>query len=218
MVFAVADLNGDIVGLFRMPDATVFSIDVAVAKARNVAYYNSSLLVAADKPNDPIDPTTTPNLTAYTSRTFRYLASSRYPTGTAVGIPPGAFSSLLAAGINSANAENLTTAMPFSAYSTNTTPELMFDSFNVGRNFRDPRIAGSPNQNGVVFFPGSSGLYSGNTLLGGLGVSGDGVDQDDVVTTAASLAYAAPPALRADMYFIRNVRLPYSKFNRNPLL
>src|SRR5207247_520897 len=39
MVFAVTDRNGAIVGLYRMPDATVFSIDVAVAKARNVNYY-----------------------------------------------------------------------------------------------------------------------------------------------------------------------------------
>ena len=39
MVFAVTDTTGEVLGLFRMPDATVFSIDVAVAKARNVAYY-----------------------------------------------------------------------------------------------------------------------------------------------------------------------------------
>ena len=39
MVIAVADKNGNVLGLYRMPDATVFSIDVAVAKARNTAYY-----------------------------------------------------------------------------------------------------------------------------------------------------------------------------------
>src|SRR5439155_1752866 len=35
MVIAVSDLQGTIRGLFRMPDSTIFSIDVAVAKARN---------------------------------------------------------------------------------------------------------------------------------------------------------------------------------------
>src|SRR5262249_14267167 len=40
MVFAVSDENGNILGLYRMPDATYFSIAVAVAKARNVAYYD----------------------------------------------------------------------------------------------------------------------------------------------------------------------------------
>ena len=39
MVFAVDRHGRGILGLYRMPDATVFSIDVAVAKARNVAYY-----------------------------------------------------------------------------------------------------------------------------------------------------------------------------------
>ncbi|HKB02443.1 MAG TPA: hypothetical protein VKD90_09490, partial [Gemmataceae bacterium] len=50
MVFAVTDRMGEVVGLYRMPDATVFSIDVAVAKARNVAYYaNAGLLQPIDR-------------------------------------------------------------------------------------------------------------------------------------------------------------------------
>jgi uncharacterized protein GlcG (DUF336 family) len=40
MVIAITDLRGAILGLFRMPDATVFSIDVAVAKARNMVFFN----------------------------------------------------------------------------------------------------------------------------------------------------------------------------------
>jgi hypothetical protein len=42
------------------------------------------------------------------------------------------------------------------------------------------------------------------------------VDQDDVVTFAASLGFQAPDALRADQYFFQGVRLPYQKFLRNP--
>ena len=41
MVIAVSSVEGEVLGLFRMPDATVFSIDVAVTKARNVAYFSS---------------------------------------------------------------------------------------------------------------------------------------------------------------------------------
>jgi uncharacterized protein GlcG (DUF336 family) len=37
----------------------------------------------------------------------------------------------------------------------------------------------NPNQNGVVSFPGSVPLYKNGVLVGGLGISGDGVDQDD---------------------------------------
>src|SRR5580700_1496128 len=42
MVIAVADLDGTIIGLRRMQDSTVFSIDVAASKARNMVYFNSS--------------------------------------------------------------------------------------------------------------------------------------------------------------------------------
>ena len=37
---SVADLDGNIVGLYRMPDSTMFSVDVAVAKSRNVIYFS----------------------------------------------------------------------------------------------------------------------------------------------------------------------------------
>ena len=41
MVIAVTDLDGSLLALNRMPDATIFSIDVAVSKARNMMYFNS---------------------------------------------------------------------------------------------------------------------------------------------------------------------------------
>src|SRR5207237_1891788 len=78
MVFAVSDLDGNILGLYRMPDATIFSIDVAVAKARNEAYYaNGGRLQPADQvPGVPPG-------AALTSRTFRFLAEPRFPEGIA---------------------------------------------------------------------------------------------------------------------------------------
>ena len=55
MVIAVADTAGNVLGLFRMPDATFFSIDVAVAKARNTAYYaDAAALQNADKVDDDL--------------------------------------------------------------------------------------------------------------------------------------------------------------------
>jgi len=84
------------------------------------------------------------------------------------------------------------------------------------------------NLSGIVFFPGSLPLYRNGVLVGGLGVSGDGVDQDDFVTAGAVNAacgaggpcgvpdFQAPANIRADQVVIRNVRLPYLKFPRNP--
>jgi hypothetical protein len=60
-------------------------------------------------------------------------------------------------------------------------------------------------------------VYKGGALAGGFGVSGDGVDQDDVTTAAGQVGFEVPDdLLRADEVFVRGVRLPYQKFNRNP--
>jgi hypothetical protein len=74
----------------------------------------------------------------------------------------------------------------------------------------------NPNQNGVVFFPGSVPLYRNNVLVGALGISGDGVEQDDFVSDGGSVGFQAPVAIRADQIFVNGVRLPYLKFPRNP--
>ncbi len=214
MVFSVADRAGNVLGLYRMPDATVFSIDVAVAKARNTAYYAEDDLAPADRVDDDDNGVADlPDGAALTNRTFRFLSEPRYPSGVD-GSVPGAFSSLRDPGINPTTAENLGPPLPASVYSTDTTSVLGFDAFNPGRNFRDP--VNIENQNGVVFFPGSAPLYVDGKLVGGFGASGDGVDQDDVVTFSAVDGFNPPDALRADQYFVRNVRLPYQKFLRNP--
>jgi len=206
MVFAVTDSTGAVLGLYRMPDAPIFSIDVAVAKARNVAYY--------DDPNQLQTVDEVPGLpkgTALTSRTFRYLADPRFPEGID-GSPPGPFSILNDPGINPGNGLNLGAPLPASDYQS----VLGYDSFHPGTNFHAQT---SPlNQNGVVFFPGSSGVYQNNgaTIVGGFGVSGDGVNEDDVVTAAGITGFVPAPQLRADQYSVRGVRLPYMNFDRNP--
>jgi hypothetical protein len=149
---------------------------------------------------------------AFTNRTFRFLAQPRFPEG--INGQFGPFSILNDPGINPVNGLSVGPAQPASAYQS----VFGFDSFNPGTNFRDPQNIA--NQNGVVFFPGSSGVYKkiGNNivLVGGFGVSGDGVDQDDVVTSFGIFGFEAPAAIRADQFKVFNVRLPYQKFPRNP--
>ena len=67
-----------------------------------------------------------------------------------------------------------------------------------------------------MFFPGSLPLYKNGKLVGGLGVSGDGVEQDDFVTAGAARGFEAPDAIQADKVIVEGVRLPYLKFPRNP--
>lgn len=182
MVIAVADLNGTLIGLRRMVDATVFSIDVAASKARNMTYFNSSMRTAADLPGVPIG-------TAVTNRTISFGAMPLYPPGIGGNGPPfnpGPFFNLFL----------LDTANPC-------TQGMQAGAANVLKS-------------GIVFFPGSAGLYRNGVLIGGLGVSGDGVDQDDYVTNGGTLGFEAPLAIRADQIIDQGVRLPYQKFPRDP--
>ena len=208
MVFAVTDSTGEVLGLYRMPDATVFSIDVAVAKARNTAYYADA---AALEPEDTV-PGVDPGV-AFTNRTFRFLAEPRFPSGVD-GSDPGEFSILNNPSIDPATARNV--GAPAAASDMNDTV-LGYDAFNPGTNFHD---ASTPlkHQNGVVFFPGSTPLYKNGALIGGFGVSGDGVDQDDVVTFLGAQGFLPQQnsAVAADQVFVEGVRLPYIKFLRNP--
>jgi len=205
MVFAVADSTGAILGLYRMPDATVFSIGVAVAKARNTAYYDDpAQLQSADQLAG------VPAGTAFTNRTFRYLALPQFPEG--IDGTPGPFSILNDPGTNPQTGLNTTAPLPASNY----TSVLGYVDFHPNANFHAKTIP--QNQNGVVFFPGSSGVYinGGQTILGGFGVSGDGVDEDDVVTAGGIAGFEPKSTLRADFYSFHGVRLPYQNFNRNP--
>lgn len=213
MVFSVTDKDGNVLGLYRMPDATKFSEDVAVAKARNVAYYADASQL------QPIDQLSgVPAGTAFTNRTFRYVTLPRFPEGID-GSKPGPFSILNDGHVNPKNGKTVGTPLLASQYQS----VQGYDAYNPGTNFRDVSTP-SQNQNGVVFFPGSAPLYKKLTgfstpqLVGGFGVSGDGVDQDDVVTSAGQAGYTVPSAVkRADQVFFQGIRLPYQKFNRNPL-
>ncbi len=207
-VVAVADKAGNVVGLFRSPDATVFSIDVAVAKARNANYHADPDQL---QPNDQISGI--PAGTAFTGRTFRNAAQPRFPQGTDVALP-GPFSVLLddPTGTDRFTGRQIGPRLPASAYQS----VAGFDAFNPGTNFRQQ--GNVLNQNGIVFFPGSSELYRNGALVGGLGLSGDGVNQDDVTTVAAQSGFAAPLEIRADQFSVQGARgsAPVSEVQPQP--
>src|SRR5262249_32282206 len=72
--------------------------------------------------------------------------------------------------------------------------------------------------NGIQIFPGSVPLYKNGVLVGGIGVSGDGVDQDDIIAAVGANGYSPAAAIRSDQVFVRSVRLPFLKFPRSPNL
>jgi uncharacterized protein GlcG (DUF336 family) len=177
MVISVSDLDGTILALYRMPDSTIFSIDVALTKARNVVYFSGPNRDPRDLPGVPLN-------YAVTNRSIGFGSQEFFPSGI-FNSSPGPFRQM-----------------------------FFEDLANPCTQGHQPP---NPNQSGIVFFPGSAPLYRGGQMVGGLGVSGDGVEQDDFVTAGGAQGFEAPPGIRADQVFIRNVRLPYWKFPRNPL-
>jgi heme-degrading protein len=70
----------------------------------------------------------------------------------------------------------------------------------------------------MQIFPGSVPLYRNGVLVGAIGVSGDGVDQDDLIAAAGANGFSPPVEIRSDQIFVRGVRLPFLKFPRSPNL
>lgn len=177
MVIAVADVDGSMLAIYRMPDATIFSIDVSVAKSRNVVYFSEHGI-----------PGGVPANTAVSNRTIGFGAQPFFPPG----IDSSVFDPKEGPWFRSLFVHDLENACS-----------------------QGDQLA-NPNQNGVVFFAGSTPLYSNGTIVGGLGVSGDGIEQDDYVTYFGAGEFLPDEAMWADRVKIDGIRLPMFKFPRHP--
>jgi uncharacterized protein GlcG (DUF336 family) len=161
-------------------NATRFSWDVAVQKARTAVFFSATNR-------------------AYSTRTVGFLAESTYPPGIS-GTQPGLFFGLQ---------ERFSIITPASIQATNPVNGAVFmTSTNVNPNL----------PNGITIFPGGFPLYRNGVLIGAIGVSGDGVDQDDLVSASGASVFLAPAAIRADQTQYRGARLPFAKFPRNPAM
>jgi len=201
MTYAIADLDGTIIGLRHTRDATVESIDVSVSLARNMVYFNGPNVVPGDIFGLPAG-------VSLTNSALNFTGTPLFPQGVN-GTPPGPL---------------------FNLFKTNTLNSCSQGSQPPG-----------PNQSGTVFLAaGGLGLYdSTGKLIGGLGVRGDGADRDDFVANGAASGginfvptcsgtncFLPAPSVRVDQICIDitgtvvscsvGVRLPFSKFPRNP--
>ena len=128
------------------------------------------------------------------------------------GTPPGPFSILNDGGSQPGDRpQQVGPPLPASAFQS----VLGYDAFHANANFHDP--FNPLNQNGVVFFPGSSAVYVNGAdrrrsrrqrRRRRRGRRGD-------VRGHCRLRPAAN-VLTADQVFVRGVRLPYFNFDRNP--
>ena len=84
--------------------------------------------------------------------------------------------------------------------------------------FASPANGDPALPNGITLFPGGFPLFRNGVIIGAIGVSGDGIDQDDLIAASGAALFPAPAGVRSDYQFERGVRLPYAKFPRDPQL
>jgi uncharacterized protein GlcG (DUF336 family) len=192
----VVDTRGKILGIVRAPDAPIFGIDVALQKARTAAFF-SNKNAASELNNDPSSDVRTfipaartflndanafTGATAFSSRSIGNLSRPFFPDGQ-FNNPNGPFSrpiakwSPLSTGLQSALVlTNLVQHVTFvkGASATDTPQRCTFiPDFGPGTN---------QLQNGIQIFSGGVPIYRGTQLVGAVGTSGDGIDQDDMIS------------------------------------
>lgn len=243
MTLVMVDTRGEVLGIIRSPDALVDAIDATTQKARSVTFFSNARadddLLAA---NDPAiaafvnatrsftgDPQVLDGKYAFSNRSLGNLARPYFPDGQ-LGTAPGPLSRPID---------------QFSIFSTGLQSALVTGSivehlgFIAGARAEDvPRrctslpavnAGGSRIRNGITLFPGAVPIYRGNVLVGGIGASGDGIDQNDLVPflgvynagVKLGTIANAPPGIRADRIAVpvngtpvrlRYVNCPFAPF------
>ena len=221
VTISLVDTRGAVLGLVRSPDAPLFGVDVSLQKARTAAFFShpqAGAQLLADPSADVrgfvpatraffADPAALTGRVAFSDRAIGNISRPYFPDGE-VGRPNGPLSRPIAqwspfsTGLQSALV--LTNLAQHLAYVTgasavDTPPRCSFV----------PDAAPGQNrlQNGIQIFPGAAPIYRGGTLVGAIGVSGDGIDQDDMISflglanagSALGTIGNAPAAIRADM-------------------
>ena len=60
------------------------------------------------------------------------------------------------------------------------------------------KMVNNPLMNGITIFPGGAPLFKNGELVGAVGVSGDGVDQDDIITFNGTKSMRSAEPIRSD--------------------
>ena len=229
----VVDLNGGILGLARTADAPLFGTDVAVQKARSALLFSlpgaAALISALPDAVYLSPPATASSIAAYVPAFSAFVGAGGALDGStawstrALG---NLHRPMYPDGIGSTPAGPL--SKPFASWSPFNVGfqlDLVYNQLVKAAGAADDTTTGCTGlavaTNGIQIFPGGVPVYRSGTLIGAVGVSGDGVDQDDMVAflglSNAGLGNA-PAAMRADRLApqgtgLRFVQCPQSPFN-----
>ena len=234
VTISLVDTRGRVLGIVRSPDAPIFGIDVSLQKARTANFFSGpfaagELLAAPGEVPEFVqrvrtflgDQNALTGTFAFADRSGGNLSRPYFPDGE-VGQPHGPLSRPI---------------QQFNPFSTGLQSALVLGNlaqhlgFVTGASATDtprgctglPQIDGGNSRlpNGIQIFPGSVPVYRNGVLVGGIGVSGDGIDQDDMISflglNNAGVRVGgignAPRDIRADRIVVqvggRQVRLRY---------
>ena len=230
----VIDSTGRPLGFIRSEDAPVFGIDVALQKARAAVVFS--------RPNAAAQ-LSAAGLGGYVAAAQGVLGSDAFANGRAfanrsVGNLARPF---FVDGINGNGNGPLSLPFPgsgagesWSPFNTGLQLDFVLGGLAAALGGGAPASCGNTGVfgpaagNGIQIFPGSVPLYRGTTLIGAIGVSGDGIDQDDLIAFYGSsrqgldesgnggvgdpmYGFNAPIEIRADVpeLLVQGARLRY---------
>lgn len=233
VTISLVDTRGEVLGIVRSPDAPIFGIDVSLQKARTANFFSGPFAAGdftaaggeipafvGDLRTFLGDPAALTGAFAFADRSGGNLSRPYFPDGE-VGQPHGPLSRPIS---------------QFNPFSTGLQSSLIVGNIAEHIGFVSGLGADTPRQctslpqitagntrldNGIQIFPGSVPIYRDNELVGGIGVSGDGIDQDDMISflglhnagQRVGGVGNAPRAIRADQILVsvggRQVRLRY---------
>ena len=243
---SVVDTYGTILGMVRSPDAPIFGSDVSLQKARTATFFSNKeagaqLLATTRAP--ALGGGAEPRINGRVAKVRAFIGDQNALTGTHAFadrsggnlsrpyFPDGE--------VGTANGPLSEPIENFSPFANGLQEDLIEDNIFIHVTFVTQNLPPSDDterrctfipdaiagqnrlQNGIQIFPGSVPIYKNGELVGGIGVSGDGIDQDDMISFLgvhnAGLKLGtlgnADPAIRADNIVIpvngEDIRLRY---------
>ncbi|MBO6525508.1 heme-binding protein [Erythrobacter sp.] len=194
---SLVDTHGAVLGIVRSPDGPIFGTDVSLQKARTAAFVSNVMAASqlqsggaaiaryVQRTRDVLgDPDALTGQFAFADRSGGNLARPYFPDGEVGPLAgplsverPGQFSPFMTGLQTDLIVPNLVQHLGF-VTSGGANP----DTPRGCTQLPDAPGGGKRLANGMQIFPGSVPIYRGDELVGGIGVSGDGIDQDDMVS------------------------------------
>ena len=242
---SVVDADGNVLGLARTQDGPLFGTDVSLQKARTAAFFSNTAAAAylGTFNSATLNANTAQNANGVTLSDFvgnvqALLGTGALNNGIAFsdrsggnlsrpfspdgidGTPPGPFSKP----INVWSPFN--TGLQLDSITDNLVEHILFadgvSANDTPATCTEYTAFGGTNltrlSNGFQIFPGSVPIYRNGVVIGGIGVSGDGIDQDDMISflglhdagIASGTGFGhASPSIRADTINVGGAHLRY---------